>query len=178
MTTYIALLRGINVGTAKRVAMADLRDIVEDLGHDDVRTVLNSGNVVFEGKATATTRIADALEKALIKQLRVASKVVVVTATDLSAIVKENPLTRISKDPSRAFVGFSGSAATLKKVAAVAREDWKPEALVVGKRAAYLWCPDGVIKSPMSKAMAKAAGDGITTRNLSTVAKIREIATE
>ena len=48
MTTYIALLRGINVGTAKRVAMADLRDIVEDLGHDDVRTVLNSGNVVFE----------------------------------------------------------------------------------------------------------------------------------
>lgn len=175
MPTFIALLRGINVGTAKRVAMADLREIVEDLGYDEVRTLLNSGNVVFQGKSTGTVRIASSIEKALAKQLRLSSKVTVVGADELAAIVKENPLHRVAKDPSRYHVAFAANATPLRKLATLAREDWKPEALVVGKRAAYLWCPEGMIKSALSKAVAKAAGDTITTRNWGTVTKLVEM---
>ena len=174
MATYVALLRGINVGTAKRVAMADLREIVGDLGYEEVKTLLNSGNVVFSGKASGTARIGEAITKALSRQLRVTSKAVVVTADELAAIVKENPLQRVAKDPSRYLVGFCATAAPLRKLAPLAREDWKPEALAIGKRAAYLWCPDGVIRSELSKAVAKSAGDTVTTRNWNTVLKLRE----
>lgn len=175
MPTFIALLRGINVGTAKRVAMADLREIVEDLGYEEVRTVLNSGNVVFEGKATGAVRIAGNIEKALAKQLRIASKVIVVTADELRAVVKEDPLQRLAKDPSRHLVAFAANSTPLRKLASLGREEWKPEALSVGKRAAYLWCPDGMIKSAVAKAVAKTAGDAITMRNWTTVSKLREL---
>lgn len=171
---YVALLRGINVGTAKRVAMADLREIVEDLGYEEVKTLLNSGNVVFSGKASGTARIGLAIEKALTRQLRVSSKVVVVGAEDFSAIVKDNPLQRVAKDPARYLVGFAANAAPLRQLAPLSKENWKPEALAVGKRAAYLWCPDGIIRSALAKAVAKTAGDGMTLRNWATVAKVRE----
>ena len=63
---YAALLRGINVGKAKRLAMADLKAIVESLGHRDVRTLLNSGNVVFEAREAGVERLASGLEKAAV----------------------------------------------------------------------------------------------------------------
>ena len=172
---YVALLRGINVGTAKRVAMADLREIVEDLGYEEVKTLLNSGNVVFSGKASGTARIGLAIEKALARQLRLSSKVVVVGADDFGAIVKDNPLQRVAKDPSRYLVAFAGNAAPLRKLVPLAKEDWKPEALAVGRRAAYLWCPDGVIRSALAKAVGKATADTMTTRNWTTVQKLREM---
>lgn len=62
---YVALLRGINVGRAKRVAMADLRALVEGLGFHSVRTLLNSGNVVFDGEVADCTDAAIRIEHAL-----------------------------------------------------------------------------------------------------------------
>ena len=79
--SHVALLRGINVGTAKRVAMADLRGVLTGLGYDDVRTLLNSGNVVF----SAPPRSGDPskrIEKEIEKKLGVSSRVTVLTAAD------------------------------------------------------------------------------------------------
>ena len=105
MTTWVALLRGINVGKAKRLAMADLRALVEDAGYTQARTLLNSGNVVFSGPATAPERIAAPLEKAIVARVGFHSHVIVLDAAAIDAVVSEHTLTQ-ADNPSRLLVAF------------------------------------------------------------------------
>ena len=91
MTTCVALLRGINVGRAKRLGMAELREVVESLGHTNVRTLLNSGNVVFDAKRGSLPAIARSLEAAIQTGFGFAAPVIVVTAAEVDAIVRANP---------------------------------------------------------------------------------------
>ena len=88
---HVALLRGINVGKAKRVAMAQLRALCESLGYGHVQTLLNSGNIVFSA-ARADPRAAARIEKEIAARLGVESRVLVITAGELDAIMAENPL--------------------------------------------------------------------------------------
>src|SRR3954469_10276440 len=88
---YVALLRGINVGTAKRVAMADLKKLIEKLGYKDVKTLLNSGNAVFAGEKAASGDVAMKIEQAVLKSTGVSSKTIVLNASEFAAVVKENP---------------------------------------------------------------------------------------
>ena len=97
----VTLLRGINVGRAKRVAMADLRAIVESLGYLNVRTVLNSGNVVFTVPAGRKGDAAVAIEQAIATGLGVQSRVIVITAADVCEIVTKHPLASLVDKPSR-----------------------------------------------------------------------------
>jgi hypothetical protein len=90
--TYVGLLRGINVGHAKRVAMADLRALVEKLGYGDVRTLLNSGNIVFTGPGASPEDAAARIEAALSSRLGVSARVTVLTAAQLAAAAAANPL--------------------------------------------------------------------------------------
>jgi uncharacterized protein (DUF1697 family) len=91
MPTHIALLRGINVGGRNRVAMADLREVVLGLGHTEVATYIQSGNVVFTSEEADTARIAAALERAIAKHLGVRPTVVVLTRAELAQVVADNP---------------------------------------------------------------------------------------
>ena len=172
----VALLRGINVGKAKRVAMADLRKLVEGLGYTDVRTLLNSGNVVFTAPGAARGGAAARIEKAMTARLHVPSRVTVLTEAEFAAVVKENPLERIATNPSRLLVGFLSRASDRALLKPLEKQSWKPEALAVGSRAAYLWCPEGMIESPLAKALARALGDAVTTRNWATVTKLHALA--
>ena len=88
---FIALLRGINVGTAKRAAMAELRAAVEELGYTEVRTLPNSGNVVFLAAKAALRELAVRIEKALKAKLGVSARVMVISAEELAEVVAENP---------------------------------------------------------------------------------------
>src|SRR6266498_779442 len=97
---HVALIRGINVGRAKRVAMADLRKLVEDLGYGDVHTLLNSGNVVFTTADTDTVNSAVCIEEALSNRLGVSARVIVLTAEEVAAVVNDNPLVEVAADPS------------------------------------------------------------------------------
>jgi len=101
---WIALLRGINVGTAKRIAMADLRATVQSLGYQDVATLLNSGNVVFRQPQGAKAPPAPAIEQAVAKRLGVSTTVIAMPVTALDAILCTNPLAKPSRDPSRLLV--------------------------------------------------------------------------
>ncbi len=176
MTTCAALLRGINVGKARRVPMAELRALGTALGWADVRTLLNSGNVVFRTPRADAGRLARTLAAAIEERFGFAVPVVVVTAADLDAILADDPLVGRTDNPSRHLVVFPAGPAVLPPLAPLAERDWGDEALAVGARAAYLWCPAGVVDSPLMKAVAKAAGDGITSRNRATALKLQALA--
>jgi uncharacterized protein (DUF1697 family) len=172
----VALLRGINVGRAKRVAMADLRAAVEGLGYKDVRTLLNSGNVVFTAPRGSPRDAATRIEKALAAGLGVSSRVTVLTTAEVATAVAECPLLEVADDPSRLLVAFLRDPADRPKVEPLLKQDWPPEALAVGRRVAYLWCPGGMIDSRLAEAVGRALGDGVTTRNWATVQKLRALA--
>ncbi len=173
---YIALLRGINVGRAKRIAMADLRKLITDLGFGNVRSLLNSGNVVFSGALVEPGAAATMIEEALVLKLGVASRVTVLPLEQLSAIIDDNPLNGVASDPSRLLVFIAGAEASRKLVAPLTKEDWTPEALALGRHAAYAWCPAGVLASRVVVALNKLLGDQTTARNWSTITKLHALA--
>lgn len=171
MTTWVGLLRGINVGRAKRVAMADLRALVQEAGYSDVRTLLNSGNVVFRGPRARPTQVAARLEQAIEACVGFHVHVVVLDAAAIDAVVREHTLTQ-ADNPSRLLVAFMQDVAGLRALDALVLQDWSPEAMAVGTRAAYVWSPAGVLDSVVFEAVARALGTRVTTRNWATVQKL------
>ena len=167
MPRYVALLRGINVGTAKRVAMADLRACFEALGFSGVRTLLQSGNVVFDAARPPDAR---QLESAIAEATGVSARVVVVAGDELRAIVAANPLLDVVDDPSRGLVAFVDGTPDAAAAARPTDAELLPERVVVGERAVYQWCPDGVSASKLPAAYF--ARMGATARNLRTVDKL------
>jgi uncharacterized protein (DUF1697 family) len=172
----VALLRGINVGTAKRVAMADLRTLVESLGYGDVRTLLNSGNVIFTAAPAVRGDAAARIERGLASLLGVASRVTVLTGAELEEIVAGNPLLDVADDPSRLMVTVLARPADSARLRPLAGQDWSPEVLSIGRRVTYAWMPRGVIDSRVLKALSRTLGDGITTRNWATILKLHALA--
>jgi uncharacterized protein (DUF1697 family) len=172
---HVALIRGINVGRAKRVAMADLRALVESLGYRDVRTLLNSGNVVFSVPDTARDEAAPRIEEALSSRLGVSARVMVLTAAELGTAVAENPLLEVAKDPSRLLVAVLGSPADRTRLESLAQQDWSPEVLAFGTRVAYLWCAEGILASRLLTAVGRVLGDAVTTRNWTTMLKLKAL---
>lgn len=172
---HVALIRGINVGRAKRVAMGDLRELVEKLGYTDVRTLLNSGNVVFTVPSADRRNPAPRIEKGMAERLGVPARVTVLTADELAAVVDENPLGKVANDPTRLLVTVLTDPASRKGLLPLTREKWAPEAFALGKRAAYVWCPKSMLESPLFAAVTKHVGDGATTRNWATVTKLQAL---
>jgi uncharacterized protein (DUF1697 family) len=175
--TRVALIRGINVGKAKRVAMGELRAELERIGYEDVRTLLNSGNVVFTVPAKSKGDPGARVEEVLEKRLRVPARVVVLTAAELAEAVDGNPLLdRAEGDPARFLVAALAESVDRKSLAPLAKQDWTPDAFALGKRVAYLWCADGILASKLLIAFNRATGDGATTRNWTTMVKLRALA--
>ena len=168
----VALLRGINVGRAKRLAMADLRALLEELGYGRVRTLLNSGNVVYTAGRTAPAAAALRIERAIEARLGVRSRVTVLTAAELARAVAENPLVGVATDASRLFVAVPATPADHARLAPLAHDDWGRDRLALGARVAYVWCPDGGLASRPFDAVGRVLGDAVTTRNWATVTKL------
>lgn len=177
MTTnrQVALLRGINVGRAKRVAMADLRALVETLGYSDVRTLLNSGNVVFTAPDTAESDAGSRIDKALETQLGVSSRVTSLTAPELASIAQDNPLPGIAHDPSRLLVTIPNDREDLVRLEPLLKQDWAPDVLAVGERVAYIWCSEGILASRLAETIGRMLRDGATSRNWATILKLHAL---
>jgi uncharacterized protein (DUF1697 family) len=172
--THIALLRGINVGKAKRIAMADLRALLESLGYEDVRTLLNSGNIVFTVRRAAADP-APRIEGAILKQLGVSTRVTVLPARELAEALAANPLRNVADDPARMLVTVLRKPTDRTRLAALAKEDWSPEGFAVGRRVAYLWCAGGIIESRILKAVERLLGQDSTSRNWTTMMKLHAL---
>ncbi len=172
-STHVALLRGINVGRAKRVAMADLRALVEGLGYGNVRTLLNSGNVVFTvPPRLAKNNAAKKIEAELEKQCGFSARVTVLSALELTQVVAENSLLKVATDPARMLVAVPANPADRTLLAPLMKQDWGRDTLAIGKRAAYLWCATGVLESRLAAAVNRALGDAVTARNWATIVKL------
>ena len=172
MTECIALLRGINVGRAKRIPMAQLRGLLVDLGHKDVRTLLNSGNVLFRCARPNTRNLALTIQNAIAETCGFSASVTVITATNLAAIIRENPLLHLAVDPAKHLVAFVAHPRSLVPLRPLLEDSWAPDALAIGAQAAYLWCAAGVLDSKLSQMFARRAGETVTTRNWATVLKL------
>lgn len=172
---HAAFLRGINVGKAKRIAMSDLRAVVEGLGYTDVRTLLNSGNVVFTAPASARGDPAARIEKAIAANLGVASRVTTRSGDQIDRVVAANPFVGLADDSARYLVGFLSDPADRKKLVPLTRETWAPDALALGDGVVYMWCAGGILESPLGTAVGKLLRDGVTSRNWATLLKIQAL---
>jgi uncharacterized protein (DUF1697 family) len=171
MPRQIALLRGINVGPTTKVAMATLREVFDGLGLTEVKTYINSGNVVFSGRRTGAAK----LERAIAAEFGFAVPVVVRTRDEIADVVAANPLADVATNASRYLVLFGDG-----ELEAGRAEDVEPgpkEQFAIRGREAYLWLPDGVQASPLAKAMnEKRFGVTLTGRNWRTVEKLLDLA--
>ena len=182
MPTHVALLRGINVGGRNKVAMADLRRIVESLGYGDVATYLQSGNVVFTSNDNDTAAMTTELERALEETLGVRNSVVVLSRAELAKVIADNPFPD-ETNPKHLHAVFRGGEVGAAEAAAVAAAERRArekgsrdQAKVVG-RTLYLRTPDGFGRSELAAQLARAnpaaaADRGGTARNWATVTKL------
>lgn len=176
MARQIALFRGINVGKAKRIAMADLRTMFETLGFTNVRTLLNSGNVVFEAGRGSTTANAKRIGDALVETTGISANTLVLTAAELDAAAAGNPFLARMDDPSRMLVGFMTAGADRAPLQALVDNSAADEHVALGKDALYLWCPDGILDSAFAATLVGPKfRDLITSRNWSTVRKLQAL---
>jgi uncharacterized protein (DUF1697 family) len=173
MTTCVALVRGINVGRAKRIAMTDLREAIESLGNANVRTLLNSGNVVFDARRPSTEGLSRSIEESIRARFGFSAIVAVITAAELAAIIRANPFPRAAAEPSKYLVAVSSSEVALAAARALVTQRWAPEAIAIDKRAAYLWCVNGIIESRVLKAFERAIEGAATARNWTTMLKLQ-----
>jgi uncharacterized protein (DUF1697 family) len=176
LTRYVGFLRGINVGKAKRLAMADLREACAELGLEDVRTQGQSGNLVFDSKLPARTlesQIGDAIKK------RFGMDVVVVvrSAAQLAAVIKRNPFEKVATVPKYSTVSFLSKKPAAKALKALDPADYEPEQFELHGTELYIWMPEGQIKSRLYKELSDAKlGVAATNRNWNTLLKLHEMA--
>jgi len=175
----VALLRGINVGGRNRVAMSDLREITASLGHADVATYIQSGNVVFTSGDTDTISLADALEEAIAGRIGWRPAVVVLSRDQLVGVIAANPYPP-EVDPRRLHAVFRRAELTPAEIAAVAEakerataKGSRDEGTVIGATL-YLSTPDGIGRSELAAQLARndrKTPPG-TARNWATVTRI------
>jgi uncharacterized protein (DUF1697 family) len=182
---YVALLRGINVGTAKQLAMADLKALLERLGHTEVKTYLRSGQAVFtaDGAATAKTaaRLASDIEGAIERDLGLDVPVVVRSRAELAKVLGSNPFATPDRDPARLFCVFLSEPVTTAGLAGVDPAAYQPEefTLAPGGREIFLWLPNGMGTSKLGTLrwdrVTDRKGLVATARNWRTTTKLLEL---
>lgn len=175
MVRYVALFRGINVGKAKRLAMADLRALLGKLGYSQVATLLNSGNAVFSATGGTAAAHAGRIREAVSRKLGVDALVIVKSAREIGGIISANALEKIATDPSRLLVAITQDSRALAKVAALADAKWGEERVHFGKHAAYVWCAHGILESRLASALLAKLDETGTTRNWATVNRIHAL---
>lgn len=167
---YVALLRGINVGRSSRIAMSDLREVMSELGFGGVRTLLQSGNIIFDSKAAPDVA---KLESAVAERTGVHARIMVLNADRFERIVADFPFSEVvATDDSKALITFVDSMPSAASVARLSDEELAPEQLVLGKDAIYQWLPEGVLATKLPARFSKQFGENATARNLRTARKI------
>ncbi|MFE0179689.1 DUF1697 domain-containing protein [Streptomyces olivaceus] len=177
-TRYAALLRGINVGGARKLPMADLRALLEELGHGGVRTHLQSGQAVFASGHGDEESLAAELARAIEKRFGFPVDVLVRDHAYLRAVAEACPFPAADLEPKQLHVTYFSAPVDEERFAPVDRSAFRPEEFRLGDRALYLYTPDGLGRSRLAEALAgPRVNNGLiaTTRNWNTVTKLVEL---
>jgi uncharacterized protein (DUF1697 family) len=175
MPRYVVLLRGVNVGKGNRVAMAEFKAMLEGLGHTEVKTLLNSGNAVFNSSARSGEKLAVAIAAQLEEKFGVTTPVIVKSAAELASIIKNAPMVPADTEHSRFLVAFGRDEQAVQALAPLVPLARAPERLLITFHAAYLHCPGGLLESKVGEVLLGKAGRAVTTRNWGTVLKIEAL---
>jgi len=178
--TFIALLRAINLGSHKPIAMSALRDFVADLSFTDARTLLQTGNVVFRGEAQSAGKLEHLLEMEAKAHLGLDTDFFVRSAKDWKALVSRNPFPdEARRDPSHLVVMFLKDAPDAKSLATLRAAIKGPEIVDVAEKQAYIIYPVGIGRSRLTHALIETKlGTRGTSRNWNTVLKLAALAAE
>lgn len=171
MTTYVALLRGINVGGHNKVPMAELRELFAALGHRGARTYIQSGNVVFDAEADAGT-LEREIKAGIAKRFGFDVPVMVRSRAELDMVLAAHPFGDRELDPAKVAVVFLSGP-----IGEVTVADGYPEEAVSAGRELFIHYPDGMGRSKLDRSgFWKQLGDvTTTTRNWRTVTMLRQL---
>jgi uncharacterized protein (DUF1697 family) len=177
MTTYVALLRSVNVAGHGRLAMPELKDSFLALGYTDVATYIQTGNVVFKSPSRSAPKLETAIEQQLESAFGSTPKVIVRTAAELARAVATSPYPDRGADPSRHHVTFLAAAPSKANLAKFnPPESGRDELTVIG-REVYVHTPDGYANTKLTGTyLERHLGVSSTTRNWNTVTKLNALA--
>ena len=177
-STYIALLRGINLSGHKIVKMDQLRKTFDELGFEDVQTYIQSGNVIFKAQAEAAEYLAKKIEERLVRQFGFPVPVLVKTAEEVGEVIKNNRLAKEKGlDVSRLHVTFLSCVPEPSALKLLDAVSMAPDRFHCAGSAIYLYCPNGYHAAKLTNnVLGKMLKAGATTRNWKTVNKLWEMA--
>ncbi|MGP4008301.1 DUF1697 domain-containing protein [Streptomyces sp. 4N124] len=181
MTTYAALLRGINVGGSKKVPMAELRTLMEGLGHDGVRTYLQSGQAVFSSGHGDAESLAAELTRAIEKHFGFGVDVIVRDHAYLKAVAEACPFPAADLEAKQLHVTYFSAPVDADRFAEIDQAAYLPEEFRLGDRALYLYAPNGLGRSKLAEHLSKPRlnkGVIATSRNWNTVVKLVEMTSD
>ena len=172
MPTLIALLRGVNVGTGRKVPMNDLRALFDTLGHTNVRTYIQSGNVVFTARSGAPARVRSSIEHAIERAFGFEIAVLLREPADLAQVLERNPY------GADAYVTFLDELPDRTRVDALDAAQYQPDEFVVDGRSVFVRCPNGYGRTKINNTFfERKLATKATTRNLKTVTTLHGWAT-
>lgn len=171
MTTYVALLRAVNVAGRGKIKMDDLRLAIRALGYKDVITYIQSGNVVFTGDAPV---IAMGLESAIAAELGMDVTVMLRTSAQLKRVVRRNPFP--DAGASQLHVGFMSHRPSAQIAQKLDLQRFRPDDVVVEGSELYFHLPNGMGRSKLPGYLGAQLKVPITIRNWNTVTKLLELA--
>ncbi len=176
MPSYVALLRAVNVGGRNRVPMARLRATLEALGHEDVATYVQSGNVVFRSRSRSASSIRGGLERVIKAEFGFDVVVIVRTRAELADVVDRNPFRVSRATEPQLHVAFLADRPTRPSVARLDPNRSPPDEFVVVDRQVYLRCPNGMGRTKLTNDyLERQLGTSATVRNWRTVNELRRL---
>lgn len=180
MLVHISLLRAINVGGRQPIIMAELRDLLTELGFQDTRSLLQTGNLVFRSKALSGVELEEHLEKAVEQQFNLRTDFLVRTKREWKQIIAHNPFREEAKrDAAHLVVMFLKRSPGAHEVKALQEAITGPEIVSVHEKQAYVVYPAGIGRSRLTNALLeKKLGTRGTGRNWNTVLKLDALASE
>ena len=177
MNTLIALLRGINVGGHNKLPMKELIALLESVDLQNVKTYIQSGNVVFQTPRNDRAKLSEEISTAIGQRHGFRPQVMLLSMVDLETAVSQNPFPQATEEPKTLHFYFLETSPPTPDLAKLAAAQTDREQFALIDKVFYLHTPDGIGRSKLAAAVEKGLGVSTTARNWRTVSKILEMGT-
>src|SRR5215204_5844732 len=172
MKTYVALFRGINVGGTNVLPMKDLASLLENIGSQNVKTYIQSGNAVFQSEEENASLLSNKIRAAIKKSYGFEPQLLLLTPKEIERAVESNPFPEAESEPKTLHAYFLASMPENPDLGALDNIKSDRERFALKDRVFYLHAPDGIGRSKLAANTEKLLGVAITGRNWRTVCKV------